>query len=165
MSQLMKSHSSTFRRGLALAGGAAVVAALGTSPDAHHAFAAEFDANKPITLEGTLTKVAWVNPHGWIYIDVPDQAGPGKPGPGKPGPGKPGPNKPGTVTNWSVEFGSPNALLRRGLRKADFPPGIKLTVKGYLAKSGKPVVNASTVTLPDGRSLFAGSSTTPGGQP
>src|SRR4051794_8375070 len=69
---------------------------------AHHAFAAEFDANKPVTLVGTLTKVAWVNPHGWIYVDVP--------------------GKNGAVTNWAVEFGSPNALLRRGLRKADFPP-------------------------------------------
>ena len=112
---------------------------------AHHAFAAEFDANKPITLVGTLTKVAWVNPHGWIYVDVK--------------------GKNGQITSWSIEFGSPNALLRRGLRKADFPPGMTVTVKGYLAKSGKPVANASTVTLPDGRSLFAGSSTTPGGQP
>ena len=112
---------------------------------AHHAFAAEFDANKPITLVGTLTKVAWVNPHGWIYVDVK--------------------GKDGKVTPWAIEFGSPNALLRRGLRKADFPPGMTVTVKGYLAKSGKPVANASTVTLPDGRSLFAGSSTTPGAQP
>ncbi len=112
---------------------------------AHHAFAAEFDVNKPVTLVGTLTKVAWVNPHGWIYVDVK--------------------GKDGQVTSWSIEFGSPNALLRRGLRKADFPPGMTVTVKGYLAKSGKPVANASTVTLPDGRSLFAGSSTTPGAQP
>ena len=112
---------------------------------AHHAFAAEFDANKPVTLVGTLTKVAWVNPHGWIYVDVK--------------------GKDARVTSWAIEFGSPNALLRRGLRKADFPPGMTVTVKGYLAKSGKPVANASTVTLPDGRSLFAGSSTTPGGQP
>ena len=112
---------------------------------AHHAFAAEFDVNKPVTLVGTLTKVAWVNPHGWIYVDVK--------------------GKDGTVTPWAIEFGSPNALLRRGLRKADFPPGMTVTVKGYLAKSGKAVANASTVTLPDGRSLFAGSSTTPGAQP
>jgi hypothetical protein len=132
----------------AVAGGvlALAIAALagGARLAAHHAFAAEFDGNKPVTLQGTLTKVAWVNPHGWIYVDV--AGGDGK------------------VTNWAIEFGSPNALLRRGLRKGDFPPGIKLTVKGFLAKSGKPVVNASTVVLPDGRSLFAGSSTTPGGQ-
>ena len=131
-----------------LAGALAAAVAIGaaaTTLSAHHAFAAEFDANKPITLVGTLTKVAWVNPHGWIYVDVK--------------------GKDAKVTNWAIEFGSPNALLRRGLRKADFPPGINVTVKGYLAKSGKPVVNASTVTLPDGRSLFAGSSTTPGGQP
>ena len=112
---------------------------------AHHSFAAEFDASQPITLTGTLTRMEWTNPHGWIYIDV---AGPD-----------------GKVANWAVEAGAPNGLLRRGLRKADFPPGITLTVKGYLAKSGKPVANASTVVLPDGRSLFAGSSTTPGGQP
>ena len=105
---------------------------------AHHAFAAEFDANKPITLEGTLTRVRWVNPHGWIYVDAPDASG--------------------KVVNWAIEFGSPVALLRRGLRVTDFPPGIKVTVKGFLAKNGSPTVNAASVTLPDGRSLFTGSS-------
>ncbi len=129
-----------------LSAGLFAIATFGASrAAAHHAFAAEFDVNKPVTLVGTLTKVAWVNPHGWIYVDVK--------------------GKDGTVTGWAIEFGSPNALLRRGLRKADFPPGMTVTVKGYLAKSGKPVANASTVTLPDGRSLFAGSSTTPGAQP
>lgn len=104
----------------------------------HHAFAAEFDANKPITLEGTLTKVVWANPHGWIYVDAP--------------------GKDGRIVNWGVEFGSPNALLRRGLRKADFPAGMKVIVKGYLAKDGSPTINGSDVTLPDGRNLYTGSS-------
>jgi len=109
-----------------------------TPLSAHHSFAAEFDAKKPVTIEGALTRVLWVNPHGWIYVDAPD--------------------KDGKIVNWAVEFGSPNALLRRGLRKTDFPPGIKVTVKGFLAKNGTPTANASSVTLPDGRSLFTGSS-------
>ncbi len=103
----------------------------------HHAFAAEYDIDKPITLTGTLTKTEWVNPHGWIYVDVKDAAG--------------------KVTHWAVEFGGPNALLRRGLRIADFPVGAQLTVKGYLAKSGKPVVAATIVKLPGGRDFYAGS--------
>jgi hypothetical protein len=104
---------------------------------AHHSFAAEYDGNQPVTLKGTLTKVEWVNPHGWIYVDVPD--------------------KDGKVVNWAVEFGSPNALLRRGLRRSDFPAGMEVTVKGFLAKDGRPTVNASGVTLPDGRNLYTGS--------
>jgi hypothetical protein len=105
---------------------------------AHHSFAAEYDGNQPVTLKGTLTKVEWVNPHGWIYVDVLD--------------------KDGKMVNWAVEFGSPNALLRRGLRRSDFPAGMEVTVKGFLAKDGRPTVNASGVTLPDGRSLYTGSS-------
>ena len=105
---------------------------------AHHAFAAEFDGNKPVKIEGTLTKVMWSNPHGWIYVDAP--------------------TKDGKIVNWAIEFGSPNALLRRGLRKTDFPAGMKVTVNGFLAKDGSPTVNASDVTLPDGRNLYTGSS-------
>ena len=104
---------------------------------AHHSFAAEYDASKPITLNGKLTKLSWVNPHGWIYVDVVN------------------PDK--TVTSWAVEFGSPNALLRRGLRETDFPLGIDLTINGYLAKNGKKIINGTSVKLPDGRSLFTGS--------
>src|SRR5580658_5465329 len=115
--------------------------ALATAPTAmfaHHSFAAEYDLNQPVTLKGTLTKTEWTNPHGWIYIDVKGDDG--------------------KVTNWAIEFGSPNALLRRGLRRTDFPPGIEVTVKGSRAKSGSPTVNASSVTLPDGRNLYTGSS-------
>jgi Family of unknown function (DUF6152) len=105
---------------------------------AHHSFSAEYSSDQPITLTGTLTKVEWTNPHGWIYLDV--KADDGK------------------VTNWAIEFGAPNALLRRGLRKSDFPTGVELVVKGYRAKNGTPTINGTTVKLPDGRNLFTGSS-------
>lgn len=104
---------------------------------AHHSFAAEYDGNKPITIEGTLTKVTWVNPHSWIFVDGP---------------------RDGKTVNWAVEFGSVTSLLRKGLRRDDFPPGLKVIVKGYLARNGNPVINAESVTLPDGRDLFTGSS-------
>ena len=108
---------------------------------AHHSFAAEFDANAPITLTGTLTKMEWVNPHGWIYIDVK------------------GPD--GKVQNWAIEAGAPNALLRRGLRKTDFPIGTEVNVKGFRAKNGTPTANGQTVTFKDGRNFFLGASDTP----
>ncbi|HLI84415.1 MAG TPA: DUF6152 family protein [Bryobacteraceae bacterium] len=120
---------------------AAIIAALSTGTAyAHHAFAAEYDALKPVTLKGTLTKLDWINPHAWLFIDVKDDSG--------------------KVTNWAIEFGSPNALLRRGLRRTDFPNGIEVVVNGYRAKNGTPTVNARSVKLPDGRDLFAGSSGT-----
>ena len=105
---------------------------------AHHAFAAEYDANKPVTLKGKLTKVDWVNPHGWIHLDVTDDSG--------------------KVTSWAVECGAPNAMLRRGLRKTDFPEGLEVTVSGYRAKNGSPTMNGTNVKLPDGRNLFTGGS-------
>src|SRR3984885_13935809 len=103
---------------------------------AHHSFAAEYDVNKPITLKGTLTKMEWVNPHGWIYINVKDENG--------------------NVQSWAVEFGAPTSLLKRGLRKTDFPEGIEVTVSGYRAKNGTRTVNGSSVKLADGRTLFTG---------
>lgn len=108
--------------------------------EAHHAFAAEFDAKQPVTLKGTLTKMEWVNPHGFLYIDVrePD----------------------GTVVNWAIEAGAPNALLKRGLRKTDFPAGLEIIVQGYRAKNGSHTANGRTVTFADGRSFFMGSSGT-----
>jgi hypothetical protein len=107
---------------------------------AHHSFAAEYDEHKTVTLKGTLTRLDWVNPHGWLYIDVK------------------GPD--GKVVNWAIEAGAPNALLRRGLRKTDVPAGIEIVVTGFLAKNGSPTANGRTVTLPDGRDFFAGSSGT-----
>ncbi len=109
-------------------------------PAAHHSFSAEFDVNRPVTLHGALTKMEWLNPHGWVYIDVkqPD----------------------GTSVNWAIEAGGPNALLRRGLRKTDFPAGIDLVVTGFQAKSRTNTANGRTITLPDGRDFFLGSSGT-----
>jgi hypothetical protein len=115
--------------------------ALSTAPLlAHHSFSAEFDFQKPIRLVGTLTKMEWINPHGWIYVDVKEADG--------------------KVVTWSVEAGAPNSLLRRGLRKTDFPIGQTVTVTGYLAKNGTHTANGRTVTFPDGRDFFMGSSGT-----
>jgi hypothetical protein len=120
---------------LLLASGIAIAA---VPARAHHSFAAEFDVNKPITLKGTLTKMEWVNPHGWLHIDVT------------------GPD--GKVTNWAIEAGAPNALLRRGLRNSDFPAGVEVTVDGYRTKGDGPIANGTKVTFKDGRNFFLGAS-------
>ena len=125
----------------------ALVAALLLAPpvlvEAHHAFAAEFDADKPIDLNGTVTKVKWVNPHSWLYFDVKAADG--------------------TVTNWGVEFGTPNALARKGLAKTDLPIGTPVHVKGYRSKNGGAFGYSVTLTLPDGRSFqTGGAQDTPG---
>ena len=109
---------------------------------AHHSFAAEFDINQPVALKGVLTKMEWLNPHGWIYVDVT------------------GPD--GKVVNWAIEAGAPTALLRRGLRKTDFPSGVEVVVEGYRAKGGAPRANGKTVTFKDGRNFFLGASDAPG---
>ncbi len=124
-----------------LAGATALVFLAPAPPaSAHHAFAAEFDATKPVRLRGQVTKVEWVNPHAWIHIDVTDEDG--------------------TVTAWMVECGPPGALVRRGWKKNSVAPGTEVLVEGYQAIDGAPRANGRDVTLPDGRRLFAGSSGT-----
>jgi hypothetical protein len=103
---------------------------------AHHAFAAEFDADQPIDLQGNVTKIKWVNPHSWLYFDVK--------------------NKDGSVTNWGVEFGAPNQLAERGITKADVAPGTPVHIKGYKAKNGGAFGYSVTVTLSDGRVFQTG---------
>jgi len=105
---------------------------------AHHAFAAEFDSQKPVKLHGTVTKVEFINPHSWIHMDVK--------------------NADGTVSNWMVEGGSPNALIRRGLTKNSIPVGSEIVVDGYQAKDGSTHANGRDVTFADGRKLFVGGS-------
>ena len=111
---------------------------------AHHAFSSEFDADKKVKLKGTITKMAWVNPHGWLYIDVSEKDG-------KPIEG-------GKAEPWALEFGSPIRLLQAGVRKTDLPFGATVTVEAYLAKNGTNTANASKILLADGKELFAGSS-------
>jgi hypothetical protein len=104
---------------------------------AHHSFAGEFDINRPIELTGTVSKVEWINPHAWIHVDV---------------------KKPdGTIETWAIETGTPNTLLRRGLRKQDLPTGTEVKVTGYQARDGTAKANGTNVTLPDGRALLIGS--------
>jgi len=103
---------------------------------AHHAFAAEYDGDKPIDLSGVVTKARWVNPHSWLYFDVKGTDG--------------------AVTNWGVELGAPNALAGKGLQKTDLAPGAEIQVKGYRAKNGGPYGYAVTVTLHDGRTFQTG---------
>jgi hypothetical protein len=107
---------------------------------AHHAFAAEFDAQKPIKLEGTVTKVEWINPHAWIHIDVK--------------------RRDGTVEEWMIEGGTPNTLFRRGVTKNSLPIGTVIVVDGYQAKDGTLKGNGRDLTFKDGRKLFIGSTGT-----
>ena len=105
---------------------------------AHHSFAAEYDQNKTLTLKGTVTKVEWLNPHIWFYVDVKDDKG--------------------NVSKWQCEGGAPNSLSRNGWTKNSLKQGDSVTVDGYLAKDGKNTLNARTIMLADGKRVFAGSS-------
>ena len=124
---------------------AAVVWMTAASAGAHHSFSAEFDVDKPIKLSGKITSVRWSNPHAWIYIDV--QGADGK------------------VVNWAFETATANALYRRGWRKDDIEPGTVVIAEGWLARNGTPTANTSSITLPDGRRLFAGAATPNDGAP
>jgi uncharacterized protein DUF6152 len=107
---------------------------------AHHAFSAEFDANKPLKLVGRVTKMDWINPHAWIHLDVKGDDG--------------------KVVSWMVELGPPNALLKRGWNKNSLPEGTEIVVDGYQSKDGELRLNGRDLTFPDGKKLFAGSSGT-----
>ena len=110
---------------------------------AHHSFAAEYDQKQPITLKGVVTRLDWMNPHVYFYVDVAD--------------------KDGKLTHWACEAGNPNALARRGWKKDSLKAGDQITVQGFRAKDGSNTANAARITLADGRQVFAGSSGSPQG--
>ena len=112
----------------------------GAAVQAHHAFAAEFDASRPVRLRGKITKMEWINPHSWMHLDVEKEDG--------------------TVESWMIEAGPPGALVRRGWSKDSVIPGTEVLVEGYQAIDGAFRANGRDVTFPDGRRLFAGSSGT-----
>ena len=136
-SQLPTTHSHRVR---GIVGAAVVVAlCLAAAPAiAHHAFAAEFDENKPIKLTGKVVEMRWSNPHAWIYMDVAGASG--------------------KTERWAFETGAANGLFRRGWRKEDLPAGTVLVIQGWQARNGTNTANAASITFPDGRRLFAGSS-------
>jgi hypothetical protein len=119
-----------------LAGLGAGLVLLAPAPlPAHHSFAAEYDQNKTVMIKGVVTKVEWMNPHVYFYVDVKDQSG--------------------KVVNWAVELGNVSTLMRRGWRKDSLKPGDEVTVDGYLAKDGAHLANGRSVVLADGRKIFS----------
>jgi hypothetical protein len=139
--QVKSRQEETMRSTLALMvgiAGLAATAGLASSASAHHAFAAEFDANKPVNFKGTITRMEWVNPHTWMHISVR--------------------NANGTMENWAIEAGTPNVLFRRGFTRDTLKVGTEVVVDGYRAKDGSRRANGRDVTFADGRKLFLGSS-------
>ncbi len=116
---------------------AGALLAAGVPAFAHHSFSAEFDAAKTVEFKGTVTKLEWMNPHAWVYIDAKDANG--------------------TVEHWQCETGAPNELVRRGWRRNDLKVGDQVSVKGFLAKVGGNTCNAREIVLPDGKKVFSGS--------
>jgi len=125
---------------VAVAGLGLILVGAGVTVSAHHAFAAEFDANKPVNFKGTVTKMEWTNPHTWLHVDVKKADG--------------------TAENWAIEAGTPNVLFRRGFTKESLLPGTEIVVDGYQAKDGSHRANGRNLTLPNGKMLFLGSSGT-----
>ena len=113
------------------------VAMAGGALSAHHSLTVEFDISRTVTMSGVITEMKWTNPHAWLYVDVKDEKG--------------------QVRNWAIEFGSPNALYRRGWRQTDLSPRNTITVTGYPSLDQSLRISATDVKLPDGRTLFAGS--------
>ncbi len=117
-----------------------VAVSFSAQSNAHHAFGAEFDANAPLVLRGSVTKIEWVNPHAWFHIAVTKEDG--------------------TTENWRVEGGTPNTLLRRGINKRSIAIGTEIVVDGYQAKDRSNSANGRNITLADGKKMFMGSSGT-----